>query len=273
MSDYGINAPAPPAPLTADQIKAYLDYFLAELIRKRDEELIPALKNWGTPPKGREFVFIKDGDEDGAGIFTENVTIARALLRTLEDRRKEVKAPFLTGGKTVDDWCKDFADKLVEHIVPLDRALMDYTTRKDAIVAKRKAEEARLKREEEQRKIEAAQATMQREAPEAVVAKRLDDAAKASAAADRAAVAAVNPRAGRSVKGIYGGRVTQVTSWEWEVEDFSKVPVEGLMVNPDWVKEMARERDPNTRRPVKDIPGIKWVEYRTLGTTKQRITP
>jgi hypothetical protein len=273
MNDHGINAPAPPAPLSADQIRAYLDYFLAELVRKRDDELIPALKNWGTPPKGREFVHIPDGDEDGAGIFTENQAIARALLGTLEDRRQEVKAPFLKGGKTVDEWCRDFKDKLTEHLIPIDRALMDYTTRKDAIETKRREEAARIAREEENRRIAEAQAALAREAPEATIAHKLDAASKASGVADRAEQAAINPRGGRSVKGIYGGRVTQVVSWEWEIEDLSKVPPEGLMVNPDWVKEMARERDPNTRRPLKTIPGIKWVEYRTLGTVKKRITP
>lgn len=272
------NAPQPPAPLTPEQVTAYLDWFLIELVNKRDDELLPKLAALA------KLARIEDGDEDTAGRIAEDQRIARALIATVEARRKEAKEPYLNGGRAVDAWKNRYEAVVIAALAPVDAMMLDYGNRKAAAERRRREEAARKAQEEADRAAdEAARAVreaeaakpMQHKAPvdHAAVSNAIEEADRTANKADAAQREAQAPAAtmGRT-RGIYGATSAPKTTWEWEVIDASKIPRSFLTVDEDKVKAAARERDPNTRRPLAIIPGIGWVEYRTVGTAKQRVS-
>lgn len=260
------NAPPPPTPPTPAEVVAYLDYHLTELIRRRDEEIIPALRNMAGAT-------IADGDDEMAGVFAENQRMARALMRTCEDRREEHKRPWLDGGRAVDDWAKRFVAALAPILAPVERELLRYTNRKAQLERDRRAALAAAAQAEARKAAEAAAAAMSKpdNLPEASA--KLDEAAVTAArAADAERAAAAKPAELGGVRGIYGTKVSPRTTWRWELIDIDLVPAEYLIRQLDVAKlrEAARERDPQTRRPLIEIPGIRWVEEQSLGGATER---
>jgi hypothetical protein len=64
--------------------------------------------------------------------------------------------------------------------------------------------------------------------------------------------------------GVYGAVASLVTTFTYEVEDLSKVPADYLTVDDRKVKAVMADRDPQTKRPRKTIPGIRWVEQPSM---------
>ena len=92
----GDNRPAPPKPLSPDEVRAFLDYDNAELIARRDTVIAALDSSVETCP-------VIDGD-DQLGAFAENVSMANALQKEAKTRHVAAKAPYLDGGRAVDSW-------------------------------------------------------------------------------------------------------------------------------------------------------------------------
>lgn len=267
MNEYGSNAPAPPKPLTPEEVTAYLDWFLVELVNKRDNEVLPALARDAALGK------IEDGDEETAGRLTENARIARALIKTADARREEAKKPYLEGGRAVDAWKKRYEASVLAALAPIDKLMLDYGNRKAAIEKAKREEIARKAQEEADRKAAEAAAALKKQKDEAAAAQAIHDADVAAQKAETAQREAQAPAASMGgTTGIYGARSAPRTSWGWEVVNFNLVPDEFKTIDEERVKERSKERDPETRKPIAIIPGIAWVEYRTVGTQRTRVS-
>lgn len=267
MSD---NTPFNPAPGSAQAIAEWLAYNEAELIRRRDEELIPALQRLNKVPPGASFPIIADHDEDLAGVFVENEGMAAALLKTANEHRLAEGKPYRDGQSAINAWFERFGKPLEDAMAPITKARFDYQRRK-AEESRRQAQAEAARAAEEARKAqEAAAKAMKRNPLSSDVDLRLEEAGRKAEEAARAQELAAAPLAEHSrVRGVYG-RVSSIrTTWGWEVEDIDKVPRQYLMVDPDAIKEAARKRDANNR-PVAVIPGIKWIEKQ--GNEKERGT-
>jgi hypothetical protein len=267
--DRDTNAPPPPAPLSPEQVVAYLDYLLEPLLRRRDDEIIPALaRTLAAHPR------IDDGDEDTAGLCAENARMAKALIGTGEKNRKDHKEPYLEGGRAVDAWFRRFAEPIQAAVAPVERVMFDYATRKETA---QRALAERLRREAEaeaQRRAAEAAAAMKRNPVGQDVDAKLDAAAASAAEADRAAdEAQARPAEFSRSRGIYGAVASLRSSWSWELQDMmalaravvaGDVPPGALAVNESWVRERAKERD-RSGKPTAIVPGIAWVESRKIG--------
>jgi hypothetical protein len=119
------NAPTPPHPLSPEEVRAWLDYQTEALVL-RSREIVSALQAMAeTHPS------IIDGDEETAGRFAENLTMARELVRRAEDTHKREKAPYWHGGRAVDNWKAAFIKPIADAMAPLSRILLDFATRKE----------------------------------------------------------------------------------------------------------------------------------------------
>jgi hypothetical protein len=250
------NTPTPPAPLSKAQIDAYLEFHFAEW-NARQAELIAVLAR-----HAKANAIIKD--DKTLGDIGENVKMARALTKVAEEKRKDVKEPFLMGGRAVDAWVKAWAKPLDDAIAPLQLAMNDYGDRKD-----REARAAAQKAQQE------AEAKAQAAAEAASKALRENNQASANQALDAVvdadveqeeAQAVLDSRAAETTRvyGTFGSVVSGQRKWGWKVTDFALVPDQYKMINEDMVKAKAKERD-TTGKPTALIPGIEWVSSFSMG--------
>jgi hypothetical protein len=249
------NAPPPPAPLTPAEINAYLDYAGEALKARRAKLLVAFAATVATVPR--------IDDDEVLGDVAENIKMARALSSTAEDRRKDHKDPFLSGGRTVDDWFKRFLSPLAEAIAPVQALMNDYGARK---LARERAiaEAGRVKAEAEAKRLAE------------IAAKKLDAGGDAREAMDRASDAArIADKAGAQAdqrasgltraRGDFGATASVRETWKWRVTDIKKVPRAYMMVDSDAVKEAGKaDRDPSGR-PLAVIPGIEWYADTKMG--------
>lgn len=256
-TDMRVNAPTPPTPLSALEIREYLDYALATLVARRDEILAALKAQLEAHPT------IENDAQLGDAV--ENRRMAETMLRTLDTRRKAEKDPFLEGGRTVDAWFKAF-------VAPLDGTLEDVKTSMNDYGARKLA----IQRAEAQRRADAAKIEADRAAAAAAAAlaaakpKRrlfeddptttaLDDAAAAAAAAERAqAHVHAKPAEHTRTVGTFGAVASMRRTWGWELDDITAVPAQYLQVNAGAIKEASRARD-DSGKPTIVIPGIRWV--------------
>ena len=271
-----VNEPQLARAPTREEIREYLDFHLSELIRLRDEDILPAIQHMAKlHPR------IDDGDEETAGKFTENRNMARALIKTAKDRHAEQKSPWLEAGREVDDWKNDFIAVIEAALKPVDEIALDYGQRKAAIVKAKRDEEARKAREEADRKIAEAQRALQKAPDSAQATVALEAAAKASSKADRTAAKAQAPLSEMSrTRGMYGATMGVTTRWAPEIDMPTLVQAAAAAIakgeRPDWIRllviddgvmrELAQERDARTRRPLAVIPGVTWVKRESVGT-------
>lgn len=277
MSDEHSNAPRRPTASSHSEIIAWMDYTCAELIERRNE-LLTALKKM-LRKDGK--AHIKDGDDETAAVFAENVRMAEHLLKQMDAVRVREKAPFLEGTRAVDGYKHMFALPLEPILAELNRAQLAWSQRKAEAARKIREAEAREQRERaleaqrdaeaalRQKNVAAAEEALERVAQTARDATRAEQAAQGSVA-DLGAV--------RSA--FTGKRTAPKTFWRWELADLAEllhavingeVSIDAICVNEAWVKERAIIRDPVTNRPVEDIPGIRWVEEHRLGRAVARV--
>jgi hypothetical protein len=243
------NAPPPPAPLAPEQIRQFLDYE-SDVLRQRRDELIAVLKDTIS-------AYDSLTDDDLAAEVGENLRMAGALSRTLEDRRKTYKKPFLSGGQVVDDWVRAFADPLRQAVAPVQKLLDDWGSRRLRTAREAaRAEHAAAQAEAERLRHEVGAALSRGETPTVL----LQQAADAAEAAEKAAARAE----GRSApltrnRGIFGAVMSVRERWEWTVTDLDQVPREFLMVDPAKMRAAMEARD-DSGKPTASIPGIAWTE-------------
>lgn len=269
------NEPSLARAPTREEVREYLDFHLAELVRRRDEEILPALARMA-----EQHPRIDDGDDETAGKFAENRNMAVALIKTAGERHREQKDPWRFAGMEVDDWKNGFVAILEAALKSVDEIALDYSNRKDAIERAKREEAARKAKEDADRRIVEAQRALTRDAsgPQATVA--LETAAKASAAADRAQIKA-EARASETsrTRGIYGATMGVRTTWGYEIDLDAMILAAAQAIaagnRPEWLRaltidesklrELAAQRDARSRRPLAVIPGVTWVEKRAIG--------
>ena len=250
----GSNTPQPPKPLTTAEIDAYLDYAMESLTERRDALIAVLAATVTSIPR--------IDDDETLGDVGENMRMASALTRTGDERRKEHKEPFLTGGRTVDSWFRTFNTPLSAAMSNVQAIMDDY--------GKRKAERARLAARAQ---AQALQDEADRAAAKA--AKALDKGKSADTLLDRAAAAAKAAEAAEALaagkaadltrsRGTFGATMSMRTTWGYEITDLAAVPRKYLTVNDGAVKEAMKTRD-QTGCPTTVIPGIAWKSSSSMG--------
>lgn len=248
MNDFS-NAPRPPAPLTAAQIKAWLDYDQQQLLADIEQAATQMAQDV-------EILNLKQGvisDTAELALLRSHSKDVRDVLRTAELTRKTEKDPFLVGGKTVDSWFRDQLAVLNQRHSQIEAAMNAFTTREEArrrAEAERAAEAARLEAEKLAKEAAAAQA---KGGVEALA--KFDAAVEAQ----RNVQEAEDVAEGRAATLLEGARET----WTWRVEDISQVPVQYLQVNEVMVnaivRQFGRDRAAEARIGYSPIPGIKLI--------------
>ena len=260
------NAPDAPTPLSPAQVNEYLDYAGSGLKERRDELLA-------------SFKVILDGlteirTNDELATLGDNKELIRALNKTAEGRRVEVKQPFLDGGKAVDGWFKRLMEPLEEPRAKIQSLMDDYGHRLEAAERAKREAAAKIARDEAARLAAEAAEAMRRE-QEALRRSRanqpvapvdpsetdraLELAEKAAEAAQHAEAAAKGKASDFTrVTGTYGKTTSMVTRWKARIVDKAKVPekykvVENALVAADI---RAAPKLPNGRPDI-EIAGIE----------------
>jgi hypothetical protein len=255
----GSNAPPPPAPLTPEQIAAYLDYAMAALLDRR-AEVIAALD---ASAKAHPTI----DDDDTLDLVAENVRMANKLVSASEDKRKTEKAPFLTGGRAVDGWFTAFGIPIIEARKPVQAAMTDYGTR---VEAERRAIAIEAQRIADAAAAQAAAAAadlLARATPpvERELNQTFDAAAAAAREAEKAAALAnARPADLTRSTGLYGATTSMRVTWKWRVTDAALIPRAYLEVSPTAILAAAKERDASGK-PTAVIPGVEFYSERSMG--------
>jgi hypothetical protein len=247
------NAPPPPAPLTRDEIFAYLDYAADTLQRRRDDlvaTLTACAQAYATLP-----------DPETAGEVAENIRMAAALGRTIEEHRKAAKAPFWVGGKAVDTWFQQFCAPLAAAMAPVQAVLDAFGRRLEA--------EQRAEAEARRQAALASADHWSLAAADAIAEGAVDSAlldraaATARAAAEAIEQAEARPADLSRVRGVYGSVASLRETWGYTVTDLDAVPRAYLMVNDAAVKAAMKQKD-SRGRPMVAIPGVQWTATQTM---------
>jgi hypothetical protein len=232
----GHNQPPPPtAPMTPDQIRAWLTFELEPLLARRDEvvsalaaslEAVPSIEN-----------------QDQLAAFADNLRMAKAIVKTADQRRTEVKRPFLDGGREIDAWFKGALARLDEPMRAVEKAMVRYQTALAEQARKRAEAEAARARAEAEAAAAAATAKLFGDGPDAeedagAGMRAVEDAAAAAKRADEAQKLAQGSPADlvRTVSD-YGTTATATERLAFDIIDPDKV--ERALCMPD----TARIRD------------------------------
>lgn len=223
---------------------------------KRTDELIAA--------NDRVPATIDDAENETRII--DYIRMLNAGIKDVEGRRKAAKDPYIMAGKAVDGYFKRKSDELARIKSSANGKLTDYQRRKaeeervrrmeqerlarEDAERKRLAEEARLKAERERQEVEEARLEAERERlrEEGVLEAELEEvapvppevedehtaeaAAEVHAADQRAEDAAKDAKAGAAERsrgrGEFGAVGSLRTTWDFEIEDPSAIPLATL---------------------------------------------
>jgi hypothetical protein len=251
-----LNRPPPPAPLDPKAILEWLAYEEEALA----DSIAADVAQLAEDAQTKEITTAQRLGEIGG-----NMDTAKAHLRLADKHRETAKRPFLLGGRAVDDWFKRLTTRLDAAMAPVQRLMNDYAAKEDARRRAEEAARAAAAKAEAERLAKAAREALQRQydldAPQL-----LDDARNAALDAQEAAELA----SGRSAdltraETAYGRTMSGQETWDFQIEDVSKVPLKYLQVNEVLVRQTlkayasddavaAREDAKHGRSP---IPGIK----------------
>jgi len=261
-TDYYANTPAPPPePMSAADVTAWLDYSLAELIERRTTLIDGLIEMIADHPE------IEETDARTAGVFAENLKMAKALETAALAQIEKTKRPFWDAGKAVDGWRNRYFAPLTDATTKARAVLLDLEQRKAATArrfAEKQAQEAARRAAEAAAAAEAAKAREGLFTPVTDVYEEQRRIAEQEAA-KAAQIAQAKPAVLSHTHGHYGARASITTRWTWKVADISKVPLSFLQVNEDMLDAAAKKRDPVTGKPTTDVPGIEWVPQYNLG--------
>jgi len=214
IAGIGHNRPGIPTP---EVLRELLVEECADLTKRRDD-LIAA---------GERIPTVIETDEISGKIsdFTKQVA---AAIKSAESRREAAKEPALAAGRAVDGYFKTISDPLAGLKRKLQGLLDDYLTKKAAEERRHREAEARTAEAERQRKEAEALAAVQAQ-PTAVAEAKIDDAIQAQTKADETAQAATaRPSELVRVRGDFGALASLRTTWEAEIEDPDKIPLDTL---------------------------------------------
>ena len=261
-SIFGHNAPPPPRPLDAEQIRAWLDFEFSSL-----RERVTALSR--DLAEQSERVATIDTEEQMLA-FADNLRMAKAAGRTAEDRRKEAKAPFLDGGREIDAWFREVMSPLDAPMRAIQAGMDAYQARVAAEKRKAAEEAAGKAREEAARLAAAAAAAAFAEKEEGEAADAIAKAQRAEVRAERADdKAAGSPAALVRAHSDLGTVATAKETLEFEIIDEALVPRKFLVVDGNRIRSALRamsgtpEAKAELRRrleatpPQQPIPGLR----------------
>lgn len=237
-------------PRGADIERARLeDKFTAQI--KRAGLLVDAMDR--VPP------VIEDDETAGkTGDFIKQVTAHRKMMETARVSEKE---PHLELGRVVDGFFKRFIDPLDTVKKTVESRLGVFLRQKEEAERRARLEAERIAREESQRKEAEALALATKDV--AGSEKALDAAVAAEAQAVEAGVAAeAKPAELARTRGDYGSVSTLRTSWDFEIDDRSKIPLDALRpyLAADAVDKAVRAF---VRAGGRDLAGVRIFENRT----------
>lgn len=217
IAEIGDNLPE----VEVDPLLERLQENHADLIKRRDE----LLASFGRAP-----VII--GDEETAKKMADFAEQLTKFIKRTDAVHADEKAPFLTAGRTVDNFWHSLKDDIAASKTSLNVIRKKFADAKAAEERRRREEEARKAREEEQRLArEAAEkaAAMENENDLAAAQKAEENADQAKLDADKAQKEAEAKPAemGRS-RGDYGGLTTLKRFWDFDEFDRAKLDLEGL---------------------------------------------
>lgn len=225
-------------------------------------------------------------DDETSGVLAGVITQLSKVAKEAGAIHKGIKAPFLEGGRIVDNFfVGQIAAKLEQRAETLNRLQTAYLRAKDDRKRREAAEAAaRARAEEDARRREAEKAEREKRAAERAAAKpptlfaegqgpdataaaadaarRAEDARRAQEQARverqaQEATAAASPAELSRTRGDYA-LASLRTTVDFEVEDITKVPPEFLTVNAPLVRAAIRGKDGR-----KTIPGLRIFEVRT----------
>lgn len=106
----------------------------------------------------KSILLIKVVDDSSAGIAQQNLTKASGLLKQIEEKRKEIKEPFLQAGKQVDSTTKEIVQELEVAVVALKGEIKKYVEEIEARQREEKEKQEReaaelLRKQEEENKL------------------------------------------------------------------------------------------------------------------------
>ena len=103
---------------------------------------------------GSECLLIKVMDESTLSVAQNNLSKANDMVKFIEEKRVEIKAPYLEASKTIDSTCKELAESVIKAVEHLKLEIKNYELKRVEDARKAK-EELERKQREEQEKIEA----------------------------------------------------------------------------------------------------------------------
>jgi hypothetical protein len=164
-------------------------------------------------------------DDDDLGKVGELVTDVMGLSKRLDAKRVEEKEPYLTGGRKVDGFFKQYTERLDRITSVFTDLASAFQRKKAADAARAAAEEAAALRAEEERLRQQAEAAKR----PATAAKKEDAAdeiaAKADEAEARASVAANDFSKVKTETGVTAGAKKD---WTFDITDYENIPLDRL---------------------------------------------
>lgn len=167
-------------------------------------------------------------NEEQYGAVGDIAVEARKLTKSIDEKRKAEKEPYLQGGRDVDAFFGILLDRVKRIADTLQARADTYARQKAAEERRKREEEARRQQAEEQRQREIAAKEAERNRPTAA-AKHED---KAEAAAERVAeaqaAASVKAAELTRTRSATGTVASARTTWDFEITDINAVPLDTL---------------------------------------------
>jgi hypothetical protein len=246
----------PPTPLTPEEIAAHLE-FVTVALKARKKELLEGAVRFHT-----KFATITDDETCGkASDFAGGKGAMAAWLKTAEEQREKLKAPYLTGGRVVDGWFKQLREDIETEQKKIREKAAAYLNDKEERareIARKEAEAAA------QRAAEAERAAM--------ASLNMDDLNAAATAAREADIAQAHadakPAEHSRVYGALGTTMSLRQTWKFDPAQSDlmalaravaagKAPIEYLQFNEVRINFAVKSEK------LRECPGLHIAEVRS----------
>lgn len=167
-------------------------------------------------------------NEEQYGAVGDIAVQARKLSKSIDEKRKAEKEPYLQGGRDVDAFFGTLIDRV--------KRIADTLQQRADAYARAKADEERRRRQEEARKAEAEEQRQREIAAKEAERNRPTSAAKHEDKAEAAAERVAEAQAAASVKAAELTRTRSATgtvasartNWDFEITDINVIPLNEL---------------------------------------------